>query len=183
MNRNRYHVLFVLALGARLAWSGAANGQVPQAQVPGPKVKPTIPLPVKECRDPAAQSLTFVVLSRDAAHPTRGRIRVTGVIRNIGNAEFVSDPRQAKALLAETPPGGHPTVRAEQAIARLAPGASLTLNYETTWDTAREFPSKFTLRVDYDPDILSDANRKNDDCNSNNNSRELSGEQINRGWR
>jgi len=183
MNRNSFHLLFVLSLTAFLASSAAVTGQVPQAQVPGPKVKPTVPLPVKECRDPAAESLTFVILSRDAAHPMRGQIRITGVVRNVGNAEFVSDPRQAKAILFETPQGASPTDRAHQAIARLAPGASLTLTYQTSWDSAREFPPKYTLLVDYDPDIRSDANRKNDDCNANNNRRELTGEQINRGWR
>ena len=55
MNRNNCPFVLILSLGL-LASSSAANAQVPQAQIPGPKVKPTVPLPVKECRDPAARA-------------------------------------------------------------------------------------------------------------------------------
>jgi hypothetical protein len=177
--------LFLVLSG--LAMTVPAEAQVPTVKIPGPAIKPTIrpvvPV-VKECRDPSADSLTFQILSHDKAHKTRGRIRVTGVVKNIGNAAFESDPRQAQALLSEIPAeGGAGTIKAQRAIASLAPGASFTLRFERDWDTAREFPPKFTLLVTYDPDIYMDANKKNDDCNQNNNRRELTGEQINRTWR
>ena len=145
-----------------------------------PKPKAPIPL-ARECRDPAAQSLTFQVLSR-GLHPTEGRIRITGVVKNVGNAVFESDPRQATAALYETPAGGRGTIKAQQSIARLEPNAMITLNYERDWSISTEFPPTFALLISYDPDIYLDANKKNDDCNQNNNKKELPGTEINRGW-
>lgn len=183
MNRKSFHLLFVLSLAALLASGGMANAQVPKAEVPGPRVKPTIPPVVKECRDPAAESLTFVILSHDAAHRTRGRIRLTGVVRNLGNAAFESNPNQAVARLSTVPTVGAPQVLRFQNIARLNPGASIQLSVDTAWDTAQEFAPKFVLSLDYDPDIGMDGNPKNDDCNMLNNRRELTADQINRQWR
>jgi len=186
----------ILAVGTT-TWAGGPGGPT----VPGPAAspglgerlkeqerkellpKPKFPIPLaKECRDPAADSLTFQVLSRDRAHPTQGRIRLTGMVKNVGNVAFESDPRQASAQLTEQSPGGRPAIRAQQNIANLAPNATITLTHELAWDTAREFPPTFTLLLSYDPDIYLDANKKNDDCNQNNNRKELTGEQINRGW-
>ena len=182
MNRNNCPFVLILSLGL-LASSSAANAQVPQAQIPGPKVKPTVPLPVKECRDPAAESLTFVILSRDKAHPTRGRINLTGVVKNLGNATFESNPNQARAQLARVPSAGPPAMLSATDIAILRAGASIRLGATVDWDTAQEFPPRFVLSLTYDPDIRLDANFRNDDCNTNNNSRELTADQINRGWR
>jgi len=156
--------------------------QIQPPVVPQEKLRTPIPPVIKECRDPAAVSLTFQVLSRDRAYPTQGRIRLTGVVKNVGNVAFESDPRQASAQLTEQSPGGRPAIRAQQDIANLAPNATITLTYELAWDTAREFPPTFTLLLSYDPDIYLDANKKNDDCNQNNNKKELTGAAINAGW-
>jgi hypothetical protein len=167
--------------------TGWAQSPTPKGVSPTDKTKEQLreqpKLPVKECRDPAAQSLTFRIISKDSLHPTQGRIRITGVVKNIGNVAFESDPRQASAQLLEESPGARAVVKTQQNIARLEPNATITLNYETSWDTAREFPPKYVLLLSYDPDIYNDANKKNDDCNPDNNRKELSGEQINRGWR
>lgn len=45
-----------------------------------------------------------------------------------------------------------------------------------------EFPPTYTLLISYDPDIYLDANKNNDDCNRNNNKKELTGAEINRLW-
>lgn len=156
----------------------AAAQRIPPRKIPPPR---RIPIPVIQCRNPAAQSLTFQVLSR-GLHRTEGRIRITGVVKNVGNAVFESDPRQATAALYETPAGGRGTIKAQQSIARLEPNATITLNIERDWSTSTEFPPTFTLLISYDPDIYIDGNKNNDDCNQNNNKKELSGAEINRRW-
>jgi hypothetical protein len=154
------------------------------AQVPGgrqPIPRPKVP-PIVLCMDPAAQSLTFQVLSGDSRH-TDGRIRITGVVKNVGNRVFESDPRQATVAIYETHPGERQgTIKAQQSIARLAPNATITLTFERPWSLSAEFPPTFALMITYDPDIYLDANKNNDDCNRNNNKKELSGDEINRRW-
>ncbi len=144
--------------------------------------KPTINIPVG-CPDPAAESLTFRVLSKDAKFPmSAGRILITGVVKNVGNAVFESDPRQANVTLYEIQAGGRGIVKAQQSISRLEPDATITLTYTTDWNKAIEFPVTYSLVISYDPDIYLDANKKNDDCNQNNNKKELPGTEINRLW-
>ena len=165
-----------------LAFVAVAHFTAPAVAGSPPKIAPLkAPIPLKDCRDPAAQSLDFQVLSR-GLHRTEGRIRITGVVKNVGNAVFESDPRQATVALYETHPGAQGTIKAQQSIARLAPNATITLNFERDWSIAAEFPPTFALLISYDPDIYLDANKKNDDCNRNNNKKELSGAEINRLW-
>jgi hypothetical protein len=133
-------------------------------------------------QDPSAVKVGFQVLSKDRTWPTRGRIRITGEVKNVGSTPFQSDPRQAIAYLNEASPGARPVTRAQQDIGSLAAGASIMLNYERDWDTATEFPPTYTLQITYDPDIYLDANKKNDDCNQKNNKAELTGTAINAAW-
>lgn len=184
---------WIAAIGmAVLTVGSAAWAQVPGPTLPKPDprptipgIRPTIPLPIKllECRDPKAMGVKFAVISKDPAWPTtRGKIRITGEVKNVGNAAFESDPRQASAQLLEERPGVRAEMKAQQNIARLNPGQSINLNYDRAWDVATEFPPKFILMIVYDPDIYIDANKKNDDCNRNNNQAELTGQTINKGW-
>ena len=164
--------LVAVALSAAPAVAEVPGGLPPQPQAPKKRMW---------CRDPAVQSLTFQVISR-GAHRTEGRIRLTGVIKNVGDAVFESDPRQATVALYETVPGGRATVKAQESIARLEPNRTITLNFERDWSIATEFPPTYSLLITYDPDIYIDANKNNDDCNRNNNKKELTGAEINRQW-
>ncbi len=172
----------VLTVGST-AWAQVPKPTIPTPTIPG--IRPTIPLPIKECRDPKAMAVKFQVISRDKKWPTtQGRIRITGEVKNVGNAAFESNPgqQQASAQLFEEPAGGRGVFKTERKFANLAPGASVFVNYERDWNTATEFPPKYILMIVYDPDIYIDANKKNDDCDRNNNRAELTGEQINRTW-
>ena len=171
----------VLLLSGTIAQGGPPVSGEQFKRVEKDKLQPKKPF-IKECGDPAAQSITFQVISRDAGHKTQGRIQITGVVKNVGNAVFESDPKQATVALYETPAGGRGTVKAQQSISHLEPNAVITLKYETNWSTSVEFPPTFMLLISYDPDIYLDANKKNDDCNQNNNRKELPGSEINRGW-
>jgi len=170
----------VLTVGST-AWAQVPKPTIPTPTIPG--IRPTIPLP--ECRDPKAMGVKFAVISKDPKWPaTQGKIRITGEVKNVGNAVFESNPgqQQASAQLFEEPAGGRGVFKAERKFANLAPGASIFVSYERAWNTATEFPPKFILMIVYDPDIYIDANKKNDDCNRNNNRAELTGQTINSGW-
>lgn len=139
------------------------------------------PVPVKECPDPAAIELRFSIVSRSSQF--RARVRITGVVKNIGNKNFQSGPNQASAYLYEIPMGGTPILRAQQAIVNLATGASIELNYERDWDASSpnegEFPPNYRLTIGLDPDIYMDGNTNNDDCSQENNNKERNGMEMN----
>ena len=179
----------MLTVGS-LTWAGGPAGPAPTSPKPSPAptipgVHPTIPPITKECRDPKAMAVKFQVISKDPKWPTtQGKIRITGEVKNVGNAVFESNPgqQQASAQLFEEPAGGRGVFKAEQKFANLAPGASIFVNHERAWNTATEFPPKYILMIVYDPDIYIDANKKNDDCNRDNNRAELTGAAINAAW-
>ena len=150
---------------------------------PGPASVPTFrgPTPVLLCPDPAATSIDFSIASRSSRY--RGRARITGTVKNVGTAPYVSGPNQQLAELWEVPVGGRPRLVAQRAFQNLEPGAEVTVTFERDWYSASpaegEFPPTYRVTVAYDPDIRIDGNVKNDDCNGGNNVRERSGADIN----
>jgi len=146
-------------------------------------VKPGVlkPRPVGGCMDPAANEIRFSIVRRISQF--KARVRITGVIKNIGSKAFQSGPNQAKAYLYQVPLGGTPRTVAQREIRTLAPGASFNLVYERDWNSSSpsegEFPPNFKLSILLDPDIYMDANENNDDCNQGNNNKERSGTEIN----
>jgi hypothetical protein len=141
----------------------------------------------RPCPDPAALKILFTIVRRDSQF--KGRIRITGVVKNIGGKPFISDPRQAEARLYELPPGvpcasaTGGRIVARRAISNLAAGAVLNLSYERNWNSSSpaegEFPNCYRLLITYDPDIYMDENKQNDDCNQGNNKKDRSGTEIN----
>ncbi|MCP5101968.1 MAG: hypothetical protein GY950_01250 [bacterium] len=150
------------------------------------RVKPG--LITRNCPDPAAVELRFQILSRDPANRFKGRVRITGIVKNIGSKRFIAGPNQAKAYLYEVPIGSTSgRVRAQRAITSLAPGATMSLSFERNWYSASpsegEFPPSYRLQILLDPDIYMDASKDNDDCSQTNNKKERSGSDINRMFR
>ena len=139
------------------------------------------------CPDPAAFEIRFQIVRKTSQF--QGRVRITGVVKNIGGKAFVSGPNQAKAYLYQLPPGvpcpnaTGGTIVAQREIRNLAAGATMELNFERDWNSSSpnegEFPSCYRLLITYDPDIYMDANKDNDDCNQNNNKKDRSGTEIN----
>jgi hypothetical protein len=139
------------------------------------------------CPDPAAHEIRFRIVRRYTQF--RGRIRITGVVKNIGGKAFIAGANQAKAYLYQLPAGvpcanaTGGTVVAQRAIVNLAPGATIELSWERDWDSSSpsegEFPNCYRLLITYDPDIYMDASKDNDDCNQNNNKKDRSGTEIN----
>lgn len=139
------------------------------------------------CPDPAAHEIRFQIVRRYTQF--RGRIRITGIVKNIGRRAFIAGANQAKAYLYQMPAGvpcanaTGGTAIAERAIVNLAPDATIELSWERDWDSSSpsegEFPNCYRLFITYDPDIYMDASKDNDDCNGNNNKKDRSGTEIN----
>ncbi len=138
----------------------------------------------RKCPDLAAHQIEFKLMRRDPASQFRGRVRITGVIRNVGLVAYSSRPGQQVAYLYEQNPGeGAPRLVAERSFTNLATGREVRVSFERDWNGSSslegEFPPTYKLLIGYDPDIYQDSNPKNDDCNRTNNQRERSGSDIN----
>lgn len=108
-----------------------------------------------------------------------GRIKITGIVKNIGRRDFVSNPAQMSVALYEVTPGGKTILRKKASYGNIPAGGTVQLApYYANWYTGNEFPSSFRLVIMYDPDIQLDNNPRNDDCNSGNNVKEVSGYDI-----
>lgn len=158
-----------------------AFGSAAWAQAPAPKVQPTpikppIKMPPNVCPDPAAQRIDFGILSKSSQF--QGRVRVTGIVKNVGIGAYESSPTQQNMLLYEDT-----RVVANQPFHNLTPGQEVRVTYDRNWNASSpsegEFPPTYKLLVVYDPDIKLDSNPKNDDCNGGNNRLERSGSGIN----
>jgi hypothetical protein len=167
--------LLTLTGGAALATS---HFQIP-VPGPAPELKEKL-LPGKkllpQCPDPAAQRIDFSIVSRTSQF--RGRVRIVGVVKNVGLAAYESGPNQQSAQLY-----ADGKFLVQQAFQNLAPSQEVTVTYERNWDASSpaegEFPPTYKLLIVYDPDIRLDGNPKNDECTSANNKKERSGADIN----
>ena len=150
--------------------------------------QPTLPVGTAvavPCIDPAASEVRFEIVRRDTQF--RGRVRITGVVKNVGTAPFTCNAgsMQASAHLYEVPAGATSggTLRGHTDFAALPVAGSVVVSYERDWDSSSpsegEFPPSYRLMVVYDPDITLDGNPANDDCKMNNNDKSRSGTEIN----
>lgn len=150
---------------------------------PGMQLKTDLIRPQVDCIDPAAVEIRFDIVRRDSQFA--GRVRINGVVKNIGNKTFQSGPNQAAAYLYQLPPGATSggTLVAQQPFTYLAVGDAINVSWERDWNSSSpnegEFPNSYRLIIVYDPDIYMDANKDNDDCNGNNNQIDRSGTEIN----
>ncbi len=131
-------------------------------------------LVLKNCPDPAAYQIKFDLLEHTATFT--GRVRITGIVKNVGKKEFKGGGGMAYLYEGST-------LRKTKVFSTLAPGATMSLSFDRTWYASStsegEFPPIYKLMILYDPDILMDSNKDNDDCNINNNKLTRSGAAIN----
>jgi hypothetical protein len=118
--------------------------------------------------DPAAVGIQFQILGRSC--PFKGRVRITGVIRNVGD----STSRFGHVWLLE-----NGRLVAERWYQSLAPGQLFTVSYDRNWDTSPhaegEFPPTYWLMVP----VADDGPRDTDDSYLGNNELKRSGAGIN----
>lgn len=179
--KNALLVLVGSLLATSLASADPIRPNVPIKPISTPSNVPTLRVPPKlvpaaVCPDPGVASLEFAIVSR--ATPFQGRVRITGTVKNLGRAPYVSNPRQQSVYLYEVPASGPSRLVAQRAFQNLAPDEAVTVAFERDWRSSEEFPPSYRVMVGYDPDILLDSNPKNDDCVSTNNTRTRSGNDI-----
>lgn len=129
--------------------------------------------------DLEASDITYTLVSQSS--PNTGVVRITGVVKNSGNADFNSSNGQQVAQLIERVLGT--TMFIEMASINLPnsidAGEEVSFNYERNWDTTLEFQNDIHLRISYDPDIFIDGNTENDDADLSNNELSIFGNAIN----
>jgi len=127
--------------------------------------------------DPAAK-IEVEIISRDE-YGHGGRVRITAIAKNVGGADFTSGPGQQSVQLWEDVPGVNEKqpVKAQN-FQNLARNQEVRVSIERDWTASTEFPASYEARIAYDPDILSDGNENNDDCNMNNNMKRHDGASI-----
>ncbi|MCA9588553.1 MAG: hypothetical protein KC657_24720 [Myxococcales bacterium] len=156
--------------------ASSASAELPRAPQPIKPlpIKPMPPLrlpkpPVRQCVDPAATAIDAVIVARTSRFA--GTVRITGRVKNVGNAAYVSRPGQQIVQMWEETPGARPRLVAQQAFTNLAVGQEMFVSFARPWSSSDEFQPQYKVVITYDPDIFLDGNTKNDDCNMNNNAR------------
>ncbi|MBF0207449.1 MAG: hypothetical protein HQK53_11225 [Oligoflexia bacterium] len=137
-----------------------------------------MPLPIVRCQlDPAVTKINFSIIRKYSQF--RGKVQIAATIQNIGTIGYVSAPNQQSILLYE----GDRLV-ARKKFQNLRPREMVTISYQRDWNASSpnegEFPPMYKAMIIYDPDILMDNNKLNDDCNARNNQLSRSGMDINR---
>jgi hypothetical protein len=127
--------------------------------------------------DLAAKEIKYTLLRKDSRY--KGRVKITGVIQNVGRKQYVEVPGTAQLVtLYESNDGSvspslssFRTFRGEQRIPNLLPGEKMEISYETEWSTSKEFPPVYAVNISYF--------EANYDCNTSNNRVERRSEPIN----
>jgi hypothetical protein len=138
-----------------------------------PPLRVTIPVAAtKPCSNPAAYRVDFNLLPKHTKFT--GRVSITGVIKNLGGSYETRPNQQLMSLYEDS------RMVASAPFGNLAPGQEASVNYQRDWNVSTEFPPTYKLIISYDPDILLDSNKQNDDCNNGDNNKTRSGVEINR---
>jgi hypothetical protein len=118
---------------------------------------------------------------RDKVRPTRGTVTITAIVKNVGNAPYISRPGQQNVQLLETASGATTggAVKATCDFPTLNVGQEVRCSWSRPWDIAIEFQPSYQALIVYDPDILLDSNPKNDDASNKNNTAFLSWTAVN----
>lgn len=126
--------------------------------------------------DLAVESFTFTI---DKTSQFEGNIHFKAIIKNVGD-DFRSNAGQQSILVSEMPPGGQARTLVTKPFKDLDAGETIELEFiQQGWRASHEFPSTFVVRLNFDPDLYIDGNPLNDDSDPSNNSKEITGQQIN----
>jgi hypothetical protein len=135
------------------------------------------------CADPAAD-IEMTLISKTG--PTTGRVRITGVVKNLGTVTWVatSPSHRLQMVLtqqdSEANPLGHP-VQPPIAIAQLSPGQQLRIDHQMSWDTSKStsYP-RFIVKFSDSGRIGAYPARYHPDCRTDNNRKEVTPADINK---
>lgn len=134
------------------------------------------------CADPAAD-IEIALISKTG--PTTGRVRITGIVKNVGSAAWVatSPAQRLQMVLAQQssadPPDTEP-VEPVIAIAQLKPGEQFKIDHQVNWDArTRGLYPKFILRI-FDTGATTLVGATDRDCHSDDNRKEITAADINK---
>lgn len=155
--------------------------KAPRALKPGvrpdvarPGIKPVKPGALqKTCPNPAIVELQVGIIRKTSRFA--GTIQLKAVLKNIGNADYVSAPNQQSVQIHH----GRNLLKNER-FGNLRKGEVKIIAVQLPWNAAGEFQDNMTARIVYDPDIRMDGNPRNDDCNMRDNSKTVRPAQANR---
>lgn len=185
MKKNQILIIGIVSLLLATAINFNAKAQV--TPNPKPFVQPNkLPIgyklpPVDSMKlgiDLAVTSIKVKVIKKISEF--KAQIAITATVTNIGLNEYISNGNQQQLLLYSDPQGGATTLVATKDFGNLAKGKTVSVTYNITWDKAIEFAPDYTGVLAFDPDIYIDNNPKNDDINAVNNTRTLTGLDINK---
>ena len=135
------------------------------------------------CADPAAD-IELALISKSG--PGSGRVRITGIVKNLGNAAWVatSPSHRLQIVLARRNSGasldGEP-VQPAIAIQQLAPGQQYRIDYQTNWDTdKKDSRPGFIVRFFESGQVGAQPASSRPDCRSDNNRKEIAAADIDR---
>ena len=151
-------ILVAASLASALAVSHAAaqppiQGKLPSSQFAG-KYRGTVVNP-GVIQKAACPDLAVVMAEKNR----NGDIHIVYGVRNVGGADYVTGGNQ-QTLTVRTPGG-----------VRTFAFGNLRAGDVRTWSEVYrpfEFPFTYTGRLNFGPDIRTDGNRQNDDCNRSN---------------
>lgn len=123
-------------------------------------------LSYKNTIDPAVTDIKFATIKKT----TGDKLKITGVVKNIGGKNFVSGVNQQFIQLWEIRSGVDRRKLKDQAFTNLNAGQEIKISIELpAIKPGKEFPPDYQVVIVYDPDIYIDANKANDDAVSSNN--------------
>ena len=132
------------------------------------------------CADPAAE-IEIALISKTG--PSTGRVRITGVVKNVGSAAWVatSPAQRLQMVLAQQSSADRPdTEPVEPAIviAQLKLGEQFKIDHQVNWDarTGGSYP-KFILRI-FDTGATTLAGSTDRDCRRDNDRKEITAADI-----
>lgn len=135
------------------------------------------------CADPAAD-IELALITKSG--PGAGRVRITGIVKNLGNAAWVatSPSHRLQIVLARRSSGapldGEP-VQPAIAIQQLAPGQQYRIDYQTDWDTnKKDSRPGFMVRFFDSGRTGNGSVSSRVDCRSDNNRKEIAAADIDR---
>ena len=116
--------------------------------------------------DPAVTSITFALVKLSSGD----KLKITGTVTNKGNSDFESGENQQMIQLWEIRSPGERQMLRQMLFSRLNSGQELKITHEVPYPKkGKGSTPEYQVIIVYDPDILSDANKKNDDSNASNN--------------
>ncbi len=153
--------LAAAALAPLVAISGATAQNAFKSELPKKFLQEKDPYAIGRTVNPDIVRKTCPDLAVVMDQQPRGAtILVVFRVRNVGTADYVSG-RNQQSLTVKTPRGDRTF-----GFGNLAAGHYQTLG--TDYYRPFEFPFTYTGRLNFGPDIRTDGNRQNDDCNRSN---------------